>query len=273
MEPKDINHSQPHLIWALAHLTANRLLRRKLTWFFLLVGLAPTMMALFWIVKLAGLVDPNVTPFSMYQNFLGLYYALFFVPLLALLLGLGTISEEIESKNITFTLVRPLKRISIVLGRFLGHLIVGCLIIAIGLFACYFSNMLFQFESFFDKLGLVFRATFIMCFGFMGYLGMVALLGTLMKRMAILVCIFWIVFDVIFSRVPVDNLQAISIQYRTLASFSAETLPTQFGFTFTHITAAPIFYGFLYCLIFAAICCALMTWRISSEILLSDGIM
>jgi len=272
MEPKDINHGQLHLTWTLARLTAVRLLRRKLTWFFLLIGLAPATIVFFWIGRVAGVFDPQVMPFKMYQNILGLYFALFFVPLLALLLGLGTISEEIESKNITFTLVRPLKRVSIVLGRFLGHLMVGCLIITIGLVACYLSNMIFQVEALFPKLGLLFRATFIMCFGFLGYLAIVALLGTLMKRMAILVCIFWIGFDVIFSRVPVDNLQAVSIQYRTLASFAEGTLPTQFGFTFSHITPAPILYGFLYCLVFAAICCGLMTWRISSEIILSDGI-
>lgn len=268
----DINHAQTHLTWTLAQLTARRILRRKLTWFFLMIGLAPSTIFFFWIGERAEIWNSGQMPFTMYQNIMGLYFALFFVPLLALLLGLGTISEEIESKNLTFTLVRPLRRVSIVLGRFIGHLMVGCLVIAIAVFTCYLANMIFQAEALFPKFGLLIRGIIIMCFGFLGYLGIVALLGTVLKRMSILVCIIWIGLDVLFSRLPVNNLQAISIQYRTLASFAEGTLPTQFGLTFSSITPAPMFYGLLYCLIFAALCCSLMTWRIRSEIVLSDGI-
>ncbi|MDJ0835787.1 MAG: ABC transporter permease subunit [Acidobacteriota bacterium] len=267
-----VNHNQVHLAFTLGKITAHRLIKRHFTWVFLLLGCAPAMIATFWIGVQLDFWDAPKLPFALFQDLLGLYFGLFYVPLLAILLGQGVISEEVETKNLTFTLVRPLRRESIVAGRFLGHLFVGWILVGVSLVVVYMGNMMFQFENFFSELLYLIRSVIIMCFGFMGYLGIVALFGTLLKRMSIVLCIFWVLMDVFFSRLPVSKLQAVSVQYRMLASFPDGELPTQFGLAFTKITAAPMYLGFTFCLLFAATCCAVMTWRIRKEVILSGGI-
>jgi len=265
-----VNHSQVSLGWTLAQLTARRVMRRSSIWVFLLIGLAPCTIVAYWLGTY--LIDDwktNILPYGMFKNILGLYFQLFYMPLLAIFLGLGVVSDEIETKNITFTLVRPLRRLSIVLGRFGGHLLVGWGLITVSILANYFANMLFQVESLFSQLGLLINSILVQCLGFLGYLGVVSMFGTMFKRFSVLLCIFYMFLDVAFSLLPVAKLQWISIQYRTLASYTE--IPLQFLPSATEITQVSVIWGLFYCTGLSLICCLIMTWRVRKEIILSDS--
>ena len=263
--------NQPYLCWTLARLTAHRLIRRKSSWAMLALGLLPCLIILYWIfVAVTGRLDGQSMPYSIFVNVISIFFLNIYVPLLALFLGLGVISDEIDTKNITFTLVRPVNRISIVFGRYLGHLIVATALVVITYTCFYFTNMVFQVEQLFPKLPNLANGLFIVFFGLAAYLAVVALLGSVWKWFAILLSLLWMVFDTFFSLVDVDTLNFISIKYRMLASYW-ETIP-MFGITLKSIEQSSALINGGYCLLFAFMACVLMAVRLGSfEIVLSDS--
>lgn len=265
-----LNLSQLHLMWTLAVLTARRIARRRHSWFFLIVGLLPCLMAFFWILShiIPGIHTPT-KPYGIFLYTQSVYYLSFFLPLMAIFLGLGVISDEIETKNITFTLVRPLNRLTIVGGRLIGHLLAAFGILAICFVGNYFANMFFQVEDLIRKLPNLLNGLFIACFGLLAYLSVIAFFGAVLKRFAILLSIFWIGLDTLFSLIPVDTLKSISIRYRMLSSYW-ESLP-QILPSATAVEPSSALGNALVCLFFGIIACLLMTLRLSREIILSDG--
>lgn len=265
------NLTQINLTWTLTKLTSQRLLKRKSTWAILALGMVPCAMALVWIM--ANVFPDQIRlpkkPFATFQTIESTYFLWFYVQLVAIFLGLGTINDEIESKSLTFTLVRPLTRISIAAGRYLGHLGAACALISIALVANYIANMLFQIESFIAKLPHLINALFMMSCAMAAYLGVVAAVGTLFKRFAILGSLIWLVFDSFFSLLPVATLQTLSIKYKILSGY-VEMLP-QYTFTGTTIEpASPLLNGMI-CLMIGAVSCAIIAFRLyTKEIILSD---
>ena len=262
--------TQFHLCKTLTLLTARRVLRRKSSWAFLAIGLAPCMMLLFWILaQIAPGMRPPTKPFGIFQTIHSIYFLSFYVPLVGLFLGLGVISDEIETKNITFSLTRPLHRYTIAVGRYLGHAIAAILLVAVSLVAVYLSNMLFQLEDILAKIPSLLNGVFVLSFGVATFLGFVALLGSLLKRFAMLIGLIWIIFDTLFSLVPVPFLNKISIRYRLLSSYW-EMLPQSMP-SIIAIEPGSLFINLLYCLIFVALACFFMGMRLSFEIVLSDS--
>lgn len=266
-----INLNQIHLTWTLAKLTAKRLRRRTSTWALLLLGLAPCAMLLFWgIANITG-GRINLKPYAMFLNIMSHYFLNFYVPLLAIFLGLGTISEEVESRNITFTLVRPLHRAGIVAGRLLGHLIVGILVLAICIFCNYMANMLFQIEDILHFTPMMLNCIFVFAFGFLAFITVIAVLGTFWRKFAIITGILWLILDNLFSRTPIDTLNWISISYRMSASFWETHFP-YVGFTATPIVASPAWLNASFCLVVALLGAVIMAARLQyQEVILSEG--
>lgn len=266
-----VNLSQVHLTLTLAKLTAKRLQRRKSTWVLMLLGLLPCAIILVWISSQMFGERIGLKPYDMFLRIQSFYFLNFFLPLIAIFLGLGTISDEIETKNITFTLVRPLHRISIVVGRLLGHLLAGFGLITITIICNYMANMLFQIEDFFGQLSILFNSIFILCFGLMAYLSVIAVLGTFWRKFAIISGILWLVMDNLFSRTPVDVFKWVSIQYRMMASYWENHFPF-FGFTGTAIESSPAWINAFFCLCITIICAAIMAAKLNyQEITLSEN--
>jgi len=264
------NLTQAHLTLTLTRLTTVRILRRKSTWFLLLVGLLPCATGILWILnQVVPDMRMTIKPYSMFNSVQSLYFHTFYLPMVAIFLGLGTLNDEIETKNITFTLVRPLSRLSIAVGRYFGHLGAACALVILTLGANYAANMLFQVESILDKLPNLLNGLFIMCCAMAAYMGVVAALGTWFKKFAILGSIMWVVVDHLFAMVPVDTLRAMSIKYKLLAGYW-ETLP-QFMFSGT-VTQSSAFLNGGACVLVGIACCGLIAYRLyATEIVLSDN--
>lgn len=268
------NLNQLHLTWTLTTLTTKRLLRRKSTWFMLLVGLVPCMVAAFWIIRniypdFARSVDK---PWRMFQNIESFYFLTFYIPVLSLFLGLGTLNDEIESKNITFTLVRPLNRVAIAMGRFLGHFITAAGLTLVAITMNYFANMFFQIEDFVGKLPNLITTLSIATFGLCAYLAVIACVGSYAKKFAIMGGVIWLGVDTLFSLLPVNTLKAMSIKYKMLSSYAEGNLPPMEFFSITEIVPGNIFLNGFLCVLIAATACvgiALRLWR--QEIILSDS--
>ncbi len=262
--------SQPHLAWTLALLTFRRVLKRRSTWVFLGIGLFPCLIFLFWLLAQAVPdIRPGTKPFGMFRLIQSIYFLSFYVPLLSLFLGLGAISDEIETKSITFTLTRPLNRYSIAFGRFFGHLMAAITLLAVSVLGLYMSNMLFQVEDMFTQIPHLINGLFVLSFGTAAYLALVALWGTLIRRFAMLISLLWIILDILFSLFPFGWMKFINVRYRMLASYW-EMLP-QFIPGLIPVQQSSALMNFAMCMSFVVIACWFMGFRLSFEIVLSDA--
>lgn len=267
-----VNLNPVSLTMTLAKLTAKRIMARKLFWGMLLLGLGPATIFAFWlIIKLGAQIGVNTLPYGMFRNMYAVYFHNFFLPVLALALGLGVISEEIETRNITFTLVRPIHRIGIAAGRVLGHLLVGWVILTVSVLALYGANMVFQINELFATLPHLFNIIFVVCFGFAGYMCVIAMVGTFWKKAAVFISIAFLFADGFFASLGIKTLAFVSIRYRMMNSYW-EAMP-RFTLSLQDITTGVASLNALIVLIlFVAVPLGVMAFRLSQfEIVLSGG--
>lgn len=264
------NLSQKHLCLTLARLTTARLLRRKSSWFMLAVGLLPCLVGGLWILnQVVPDMRLTILPYTMFNSYQSLFMLILYLPLVSIFLGLGTVNDEIESKNITFTTVRPLSPVSIALGRFLGHLGAAATLLTVSMVGNYFVNMFFQFELFFEKLPNLLNGLFMLCCGLTAYLGLIAALGTWSKKFAIMGSVLFLVLDALFAMVPVDAIKGLSIKYKIMAGYW-ETLP-QYTLSGTVEHASAALNG-LILLVIGLAGCGLIAYRLHAvEIVLTDS--
>ncbi|CAM2006165.1 ABC transporter permease [Acanthopleuribacter pedis] len=266
------NLNPVYLTLTLAKLTAKRILSRKLFWIMLILGLGPTTIAGFWVVvNFSPDIGVHTRPYGMFRDILGQYFQGFFLPVLALAMGLGVISEEIESRNITFTLVRPIHRIGIAAGRVLGHMLVGWLILITAITGSYLANIMFQIDELFATLPHLLNIMFVLCFGFAGYLCTIAMFGTFWKKPAVFISIVFLLIDWFFANLPNKTLLFVSIRYRMMNSYW-EPLP-RFTPSLQDITTGVASLNALIVLaLFVAVPLGIMAFRLSQfEIVLSGG--
>ncbi|MCB1042111.1 MAG: ABC transporter permease [Acidobacteria bacterium] len=254
------------MLWTLSIITAQRMLRRKSTIVLTIVGLLPSIQVFLWVVGL----HINMTPYGLFLQFLSSYYASLFVPLVAIFLGLGVINDEVETRNITYTLTRPIHPAVVAAGRFLGHYIVAAGVVIVCTIFVYLEGMIFQFGDLFAKIPVLIGACLFLSGGLLACMGVVSCLGTTWRRFAILGSVVWLIFDNVFALIPFDKVNALSIKYRMLAS-SFDSLP-QAIFTLAPIEPGSLMMNMLVFLLIGALAITYMAWYlIQFEIVLSGS--
>jgi ABC-type transport system involved in multi-copper enzyme maturation permease subunit len=83
----------------------------------LLVGL-PVAFGIAYRVVLAAKLPARVSGFDLYGVIVAFYYVRNVLPLAALFYATALVADEVEGRTITFLLTRPLRRASILLGKF-----------------------------------------------------------------------------------------------------------------------------------------------------------
>lgn len=258
-----LNLSPIRLTAILTLLTAKRLMLRKSTWLLGLLGLLPVCQGLFWVLAATADWQFTFTPYHAFLHGVNKYFLNFYVPVLSIFLGLGVIRDEVESKNLTYTSIRPLSSVAIAAGRLAGHLLVTWTLLVLALILMFGSGMVFQPDLLFTKIPVLINAIWICIMGSAAYLSVVAALGTVMRRFAILASIFWMIIDTLFSLLPSVNLQAVSVKYRMLAS-ALDDLPRTF-LTASSIDHSSALLNALACFIFAGLALTFMAWWLSSR--------
>lgn len=97
-----------------------------------LVAVAPALVfrgMVFWFSGTDVHLGPIEDAYFVYSNLSAVLYLQLFVPLLALMLGLSLITQEIENETVVYLLARPIPRTVLVLGKFLAYLVISvCLL-------------------------------------------------------------------------------------------------------------------------------------------------
>ncbi len=86
-----------------------------------------------WLSKTAALESVWIDPYTVYAIFCSTLYMQFYVPLLAIFLGMSVFSEEIENETVVFLLLRPVPRTILVLGKFLSYVVVSSALLGVSL--------------------------------------------------------------------------------------------------------------------------------------------
>ncbi|MEE8105560.1 MAG: hypothetical protein V3T86_08515 [Planctomycetota bacterium] len=138
------------------------------------------------------------------------------VPLLALILGVSVLGDEIEGRTLTYLYTRPLPRPVYFIGRMLG---LGCffgILLAISLAG---SAALFGSDLNFDARHIA-SATFIGLVAFGVYLAIFAAIRTILKP-ALYVGFLWIfVVEGIVSKIPNSGAPRSSVWHHVMVVFT-----------------------------------------------------
>ena len=171
----------------LARLAFVQLLYRKRTIFLSLFMLIPVAIALVWALK-----EENPSPLRDFSQIFFVLHLHILLPLLTLLLSVNLFNSDIKDRTITYLLVRPLPRWTVLVGKFLGLVCAELLV--------FLPSVLLTFivflsiggaESYWDDLG---GFILISIFGVIAYSAFFTLLGIIFKHpllLGIFVAFFW----------------------------------------------------------------------------------
>jgi ABC-type transport system involved in multi-copper enzyme maturation permease subunit len=87
----------------------------------LLLGL-PVLFALLYRAVLVARVPPQVTGFDLYGVIIAIFYVRNVLPLAALFYASALVADEVEGKTLTYLFTRPIRRSSILAGKFAAYL-------------------------------------------------------------------------------------------------------------------------------------------------------
>lgn len=90
-----------------------------------------------WLSKTASIESIWIDAYTVYAIFCSTLYMQFYVPLLAIFLGMSVFSEEIENETVVFLLLRPVPRTILVLGKFLSYVLVASSLLGVSLVMSY----------------------------------------------------------------------------------------------------------------------------------------
>ncbi|MBZ0256052.1 ABC transporter permease [bacterium] len=90
-----------------------------------------------WLARNAAVESIWIDAYDVYAIFCSTLFMQFYVPLLAIFLGMSILSEEIENETVVFLLLRPVPRTILVLGKFLSYLLVSSVLLGISLLFTY----------------------------------------------------------------------------------------------------------------------------------------
>jgi ABC-type transport system involved in multi-copper enzyme maturation permease subunit len=133
----ELFHTSPRRVWAIARLSVNESIRRRV----LFIALALYFVVLLgasWVLK-TNYPDPGKLFFSYVLN-----WSTFIVLVVALLLSSFSLPNDFKSKTIYTVVTKPVRASDIVLGRILGFTITGTILLATmgGLSAVFVWRML-----------------------------------------------------------------------------------------------------------------------------------
>jgi ABC-2 type transport system permease protein len=163
----------------------------------ILLGL-PIVFALLYRGVLIARMPAKVTGFDLYAVIIAIYYVRNVLPLAALFYATALIADEVEGKTLTYLLTRPLRRPSILAGKFAAYLTTT---LTLTLPATIITFFLLVTARGFAGIGAavpeLFRDAGVMALSLLAYGAFFTLLGVLLRRPVIPGLLFLFVWEMI----------------------------------------------------------------------------
>jgi ABC-2 type transport system permease protein len=137
-----------------------------------------------WIIWGAPSDDPEATDaFLIYSMLCAMMYMQLIIPLLSLLKGMGTFTEEIEEGTLMFLRLRPAPRSIIIAGKFLSYVITTSVLLTISLWGVYtILSTIPGAGMFLGDLNVLIKDTWVLILGLVAYGAVMMLIGTYFKH-------------------------------------------------------------------------------------------
>lgn len=147
--------------------------------FFLLSSAAVLMALIIRTYRLAGhwTEDGQV----IFQNFLMVFFLQFLIVLLGLFYGSSIVVEELDSRTLPYLTSRPVRRMAIIIGKYLAYLSLTSIMLVLAVLLSYLVlNLDSEFRL--KDLVTVLRYSAILWLGLAAYLAFFSFLGTWLKK-------------------------------------------------------------------------------------------
>jgi ABC-2 type transport system permease protein len=136
-----------------------------------------------WAIWGAPNANPEYNPYFIYSMLCAMLYLQLVIPLLALLKGMGTFTEEIEEGTLMFLRLRPVPRTIIVAGKFFAFVLSTSILLIISLWGSYaILSTIPDSDMFLGDLKIVIKDTWVLILGLAAYGSIMMLVGTYFKH-------------------------------------------------------------------------------------------
>lgn len=196
--------------------------RQRLT---MIVGMLPLVVALLLVaLKMVGIVP--MLAVDILPSVLALGYIPVFVVVIPLLLGTSLIGREAEGGTLAYLFVRPLSRVSLLLGKFVGAWGVACLLLTGSLVLV--NLLLLASDGFRDAwfaLRILPLNLLVLCIGALAYAALFTAVGLLTSRPALVGLFVAFVWELGIPFLP-GTLRNFTIRHHLVGLLAADSMPS-----------------------------------------------
>jgi ABC-type transport system involved in multi-copper enzyme maturation permease subunit len=145
-------------------------------------GLAVLIRAIAGLTSLGLPGGSAVDGATIFGTMIWLLYVRFLVPMLGVFYGTSLIADEVDDKTITYLFTRPIRRSSIVLGKYVAYLACALLLVLPSVVLVYFITVPIGGSPLGAEFPALLRDLGMLAIALMGYGAVFALVGTRLKR-------------------------------------------------------------------------------------------
>lgn len=178
-----------------------------------------------WFSQTAAVESIWIDAYTVYAVFASTLYMQFYVPVLAIFLGMSTFSEEIENETIVYLLLRPLPRFVIVAGKFLAYLAAASFLLGASQLGCYLIvGSIPDAGLITNNLDVLLHDWLVFTLGLAAYGGVLMTIGVLFKLRLFAGLFFIFVWDPAAAYLPGSAYQ-FTIRHYLFSLFSHDESP------------------------------------------------
>jgi ABC-2 type transport system permease protein len=153
------------------------------------------------------------------------FYLRFIVPVLGVFYGTSLIADEVDEKTITYLFTRPIRRGSVLIGKYLAYLVCTALVVLPSIMLVYFLVVPFNLIA--STFGQLLADLVIMALGLAAYGALFALVGTALKRPLVIGLVFAFGWEQLAMAMP-GSMRSFTLAYY-LQSLVPHAMPAEGG--------------------------------------------
>lgn len=139
-------------------------------------------------------------PAIFFGGWVWLFFLRFIIPVLGIFYGTALIADEVEEKTITYLFTRPIRRGSVLFGKYLAYLVCTVLVVLPGIMIGYFLIVPFgqvaaSFRWLLTDLGII-------AIGLAAYGALFAFIGALLKRPLVIGLVYAFGWELVATFMP-----------------------------------------------------------------------
>jgi ABC-2 type transport system permease protein len=228
-------------LWAVCRLSFLQLLRSRRTLVFALLGVLPPLVAiLFAVLRRLPALHINAAGFDFFSVLMATFYLHFLLVLVALFYATALIHSEVEDKTLTYLLLRPASRRTLVLGKYLTY-VGAAAVLLLPSVAITFGIL----EASDGGAGALRHLRYlawdgaVLMLGTLAYGSLFAFLGTALKRPVMVGLFIAVVWEWVVSHIP-GILAKVTILHYLLSVFPHSTVQRGVQAVFGSPTSRPV---------------------------------